>query len=195
MKSKNRATLQDPTIVASKAIEYLGGAKKAFTIIEEEHKHTNSIWNRDTTLIGRILRAHLFVEYFMNRYISKRYRGLGSIDDSRFTFAQKTVLLDRRDRGIAYLIPGIELLNRIRNRCAHTTSPTVSDAEAHALLQIPLFAAMRNELRKRMVVEDSPIDVLEAFAKHAGASLDARHSRVSLAFRKAIKGPRKSAGL
>lgn len=131
----------------------------------------NARWNQNSALMGSILRAHLFVEHYLERYLQTRNPNLGNIDSARLSFAQKAALLDQKDASTSYLVPGIRRLNRIRNRLAHNLSASVTAEDRDVFLSIGLFRALRDALAAPATPSAEPIDVLEAFAQHAGMAL------------------------
>jgi hypothetical protein len=151
----------------------LGGREKAVQATDADLEELNRRWAQDTGTIGRILRAHLFVEHFLTEYLQAKNPNLGSLDDARVTFAQKVALVDESRQEVAYLLPGIRRLNAIRNRIAHSLRAEVTQDDADAFSRIEPFTALRNALAKgsEHPVSSDPLDILEAFALHAGSSL------------------------
>jgi hypothetical protein len=157
----------------------MGGRDEAFRVFDEHFKEITSRWEQDTTTIGRILRAHLFVEHFLKEFLRSRNPQLGSLEDARISFSQTVTLMGNATPGTGYLVPGIRRLNTIRNRLAHTLRAEVTDDDVKAFLAIDMFRAMRDERARRSstVASTDPIVVLEEFAMHAGISLQASASR------------------
>lgn len=168
-----------PEIVVKHLIRLMGGHEKAFQAFDADFHHITTRWEQDTATIGRILRAHLFVEYFLTEFIQSRNPELGPLDEARVSFSQKVALVGTGTAGTSYLIPGIRRLNTIRNRLAHTLRAEVTDDDANAFLQINMFRAMREEKARResRTANADPIVVLEEFAMHAGIILHASASR------------------
>lgn len=166
----------------------LGGAEQARRRFDDEHMMLVKRWEQDTASIGRILRAHLFVEHFMRAFIQRSNPNLGAIDDARITFSQMIALLKQGDPQIDYLIPGIRQLNKVRNRLAHNLQSVVTADDAQVFLNIALFRELRNALAQGQSTGPSqePIDVLEDFARHAGISLQHAVSELSSLFSKAV---------
>lgn len=165
--------------VVKHVIRLMGGHDKAFQAFDAEFKEIMSRWEQDTTTIGRILRAHLFVEHFLTEFLQSRNPELGSLEEARISFSKKVTLLRNGTLGTGYLLPGIRRLNTIRNRIAHTLRAEVTDDDVKTFLQIDMFRAMRDERARRSSTVPSmdPIVVLEDFAMHAGISLQASASR------------------
>ncbi len=141
--------------------------------MEAEYHAMKDRWNQDTQMIGRILRSHLYVEYYLTEYLQAANRTLGSIDEARLTFAQKVSLLRADDHLANILIGGIRHLNRIRNRLAHNLAAEVTDEDAKVFLSQGLFRAMREARAKDdgEPISAAPLDVLDEFAEFASAML------------------------
>ncbi|MGB8985654.1 MAG: hypothetical protein WCC37_03385, partial [Candidatus Sulfotelmatobacter sp.] len=162
-----------PETVARHLIDTLGGREKARLALDSEFQRIKDRWEQDTHKIGRILRAHLFVEYFLTEYLYAKNPNLGPSESARLTFSQKVALVDTSKCEIAYLIPGIRHLNIIRNRLAHSLKAEVTRDDANVFKQSHLFTAIRSQLAKEQNRRPSsePIVVLEEFAMHAGYAL------------------------
>jgi len=195
--SKN---LPPPEVVISKLFELYGGKEICFQRMEERFSDIRKKWDQDADTLGRILRAHLFVEHFLSQYISSKNPNLANLERARLSFAQKIDLADHRESSVAYLIPGLKQLNKIRNRVAHTLDASITLADRSSFLSIQIFSAFRRAGNRangqadarRLALRDDPIDVLEGFAYFAGNILEsAAHPDSelwSLAFQKAKEG-------
>ncbi len=168
-------------------IESLGGHRRAFATFEAEAARITEAWGRDTAMIGRVLRAHLFVEHFLGEYISKKNPKLGSLDEARLSFAQKVALVGKNDPKVLYLIPGIRHLNAMRNRIAHQLQGGVTKQDAEVFLRIGMFNAMRNALFAPDVPSADPINVLEDFSKHSAIMLEASSSEHAEMWAEAVR--------
>ena len=177
----------DPQRVAWHVITLLGGHDAAFAHFDADFRLLNDRWNQDTDSIGRILRAHLFVEHFLTEYLVARNPELGSPEDARLTFAQKLALIGDATGGVAYLIPGIRRLNAIRNRLAHNLAADVTPEDVSVFLGIALFKAMRDELARPNQASGDPIDILEDFSRHTGIALHASAIRNDKLWAEAIR--------
>ena len=179
----------DPTSVVKHLIDLLGGPELAFQKIDEEHRKLVAVWEQDASSIGRILRAHLFVEHFLTALITAKNPKLGSLEKARLSFVQKVELLDTDSLQIRDLLPGIRRLNSVRNRLAHTLHADISKDDAQCFLDCAIFRAMREESyrRKPTIPSDDPLDVLEDFSLHAGMSFQAASSNIGLYWNQAIQ--------
>ncbi|MFP3670621.1 hypothetical protein SB717_36660, partial [Priestia sp. SIMBA_032] len=79
--------------IATRALELMGGREKAFAAMEADYDAMKERWNQDTDSIGRILRAHLYLEHYLTEYLQHANPALGDLDEARLTFAQKANLL------------------------------------------------------------------------------------------------------
>ena len=158
----------DPQAFANQLIALLGGHEAARKLLNESHEEIARRWDQDASLMGRILRAHLFVEHYLARYLSVRNPNLGSTNEARLTFAQKVALADRSDPTVSHLIAGVTRLNKVRNRLAHTLNAEVTAEDRDVFLSIGMFTALRDALAQPNIPSMEPIDVLEDFARHAG---------------------------
>lgn len=88
--------------------------------------------------VARILRLHAMCEFFLERIISSRMPGGGSlIDDERFAFYHKLQIVGALGWLDSGTIGSLRMLAKLRNRCAHEKRPQVTSAE---LLKIGTIA-------------------------------------------------------
>jgi hypothetical protein len=173
--------------IRKRAAELLGGEAEYKRIAAQEFNDAQLRWNLDTDSIGRILRAHLFLERFVTENLQRANPSLGSIENARLSFAQKIELLNPNNPDVADVTPGIRRLNSIRNRLAHQSDAAVTPDDAAALLQCRTFSgSLRMRLGNGFNVL-KPIDVLEHFARHASIALSVGHSRLIAAVAAATK--------
>jgi len=177
----------DTEAVVKRIVRALGGKKETTRNVNAAFDRVNQIWNQDALLIGRILRAHLFVEYFMTEYLQTKNPNLGNLSDSRLTFAQKVSLLGTSDPSIAYLIPGIKHLNKVRNRLAHSLKVEVTIKDRNLFLSIAMYGAFRKEQARHSTSKNDPISVLEGFSNFAGGQLAATSDPMSKIWSAAIR--------
>jgi hypothetical protein len=175
----------DPSELARELLELLGGREKANDLFNEDRAKIDRAWNLDTGTIGKILRAHLFVEHFLEEYLARRNPNLGPLESARLTFIQKAALVGTADTTVAYLMPGVRHPNVIRNRLAHSFQAELTDQDAAVFLSVLLFSAMRDALHAPSTPSSDPLDILEDFAKHAGMAFQSAGSTFSMLFRQA----------
>jgi hypothetical protein len=175
----------DPIKIAARAMELLGGREKAKAAMEAEYYELKKRWDKDVNLIGRILRAHLHVEYYLTEYLETKNPNLNSLEDNRLTFNQKLKLLRPDDHQVAYLLGGIAHLNKIRNRLAHNLEATVTEDDKKVFLQ-GFYKAFREAGYTSIIKSEEPIDILEEFAEFASTMLHGPATPTSQAFKQAI---------
>ncbi len=168
----------DPTSVVKHVIELSGGHDAFFEKSHAELNRLNAVWKQDSLTIGRILRAHVFVEHFLNELLRAKNPGLGPLDKARLTFAQKVSLVGPESPEVEDLLPGIRRLNQIRNRLAHSLHADLTTEDADVLLNCSLFRAMRDEDARHIseIASTKPIDVVEDFALHVGGRIQSHVS-------------------
>lgn len=104
------------------------------------------------------------------------------MDEARFTFAQKVVLI-QGPTAITELLPGIRRLNKIRNRMAHDLDAGITGEDADFYLAQPMFKAMREAGGWN---ESDPLAILEKFAEFASTLLHSMHGTHARAVRQAL---------
>lgn len=113
--------------------------------------------------IGRILRAHLVIENFLDAFLTNFYQ-IEDFDDLRLTFAQKAKLLPSSRSSAAFVRPGIIQLNAVRNKFGHKIDHSL---EHHNLSAI--YEVLRHT--RPNVGFSSKIEAIEGFAAVACAFL------------------------
>lgn len=176
----------DKEIVINRTLELLGGPDRARQVIDAEFDSMTKRWNQDVESIGRILRAHLYLEHYMTEYLEKSNPRLGSLSDARLSFNQKVLLLDANP-SLIDLIPGIKRLNTVRNRLAHQLTAIVREEDAAVFLEAGFFKAMRDEGGKPNLPSQNPLDILEEFAQHASVRFSSEFGEFSKAFAQALR--------
>jgi hypothetical protein len=160
---------------------------EGWSAVDDESSETQRRWDQDIHTIGRILRAHLFVEHYINEFLEQANPRLGSLARARLTFAQKIELIDTSKPLIADIRGGIRHLNAIRNRLAHRLDATITEADSEVFLSAKFFKAARDESAKRFGQRgNEPIDLLEEFARFAGGILATEFSVLGRAFAQAF---------
>jgi hypothetical protein len=175
--------------VAKRSLELMGGREAAIASMEKEYYELKERWKQDIDTIGRILRAHLHVEYYLTEHLQHINPGLGDIDEARLSFAQKANLLRQDgDASVWMLIGGIRHLNKIRNRLAHNLKAEVTADDRTVFFSQGIYKAMRDWGHKddSKPLSDAAIDVLEHFAEFASSMLHSRTTPHSKAFAQAM---------
>ncbi|WP_454255901.1 hypothetical protein [Pseudomonas sp. Marseille-Q8238] len=178
--------LPNTEFLAKRTIELLGGPEEARRKIDSEFNDMRSRWEQDTASIGRILRAHLYVEHYLTEYLKKANPRLADLNKVRISFSQKMDLLDPNDHLISGIIPGIRHLNKIRNRLAHNLSADVTAEDSKKFLSTTAFKALQDASAKPDISNSEPMQVLEEFAQYAASTLDHQFSSFGSAFTQAL---------
>lgn len=178
--------LNDTEAVIARTVELLGGPNRAREVTDAEFHDMQRRWNQDVDLMGRILRAHLYVEHFLSEHIKHANPRLGSLATARLSFAQKLHLMDSASPGLVRLKPGIARLNKIRNRLAHNLSAAIEPDDLTVFLQAPFFATMRFVALGRPLSTLAPVEIMEQFAQFAAHSLSGEYGAFSKAFGQAV---------
>jgi hypothetical protein len=159
--------------------ELAGGRDKFWKLANTEIQEISTKWDRNIEVIGRILRAHLFVEHFLTEHLQRRNPQLGPLTKAKLSYAQKVDLIDPNDEWLSTLIPGLRRLGSLRNRLAHQIEAGLEASDLAVFLQCAMFAAFRTEGAKPGAPSDDPLDVMEAFARFAANWLHMTYSEVS----------------
>lgn len=176
----------DNDLIVRRAIELMGGHDAFFKAADEEIADVNRCWDQNVAEIGRILRAHLFVEHYLTQYLSRANPRLGSLVKARATFAQKMALLDADNPDIATMLPGIKRLNEIRNRLAHNLGVQLSEDDKRIFLGCKRFAALRAARSEEESQTNEALEILEDFARHTVVSLTYEFTPLSKAIAQSI---------
>jgi len=152
----------------------IDGIQDAIAILKPHWKEIEADFNRhnerflelvatDHDVIGRVLRAHLVVENFIDAFLTDHF-GFKNLDQVRLSYFQKAMLLPACASSAAFVRPGILQLNSVRNKFGHRLNHEISRHEVSALDEVLQVA-------RRGVVFESPLDAIEAFAPIACAFL------------------------
>jgi hypothetical protein len=129
-------------------------------------RHNNrflELASADHDAIGRVLRAHLVIESFLDTFLRIQY-DLESLEQLRLSFYQKALLLPAAGSSAAFVRPGILQLNALRNKFGHELNHQIGQHEVSAI-----YAVL--QVARAHVVFESPLDAIEAFAPIACAFL------------------------
>ncbi len=128
----------------------------------------------DHDAIGRVLRAHLIVENFINGFLMAHY-GIPDIKELKLTFFQKAKLLPSERSSAAYVKPGILQLNAVRNKFGHRLDHQIT------LEEITAIETVLRTSRPSLHFE-SAVEAIEAFAPIACAFLSVPPAHLQQAF-------------
>jgi hypothetical protein len=181
--------LDSPEDFVDKLIHIAGGRESAFAYAEESHGEIQQAWQKDAVLIGRVLRAHLFVEHFVTKFIETANPRLGSLDEARLTYLQKVHLACSSGGLNQELRPGLIQLNRLRNRFAHQLEYQLTSDDVAQIIGVVVFRAFREAGAAPHTPSMSPIDIIEEFAKFAATMFQHEWSEFSKLIGKALNTP------
>lgn len=114
-------------------------------------------------LIGRVLKAHLIVENFLNSFLTAHY-GVVELADVKLSFYQKAKLLPDFASSAAFVKPGILQLNSVRNKFGHTLEFEIERTHVSAIYEALSVARSGTEF-------PTAVDAIEAFCPVACAFL------------------------
>jgi hypothetical protein len=109
--------------------------------------------NADHDDLGRVLKCHLVLEHYLDRFLSQQ---IPTIEEARLSFVQKARLLPTARSAAAFVRPGIIQLNAIRNRFAHSLMGHINNLELG-----PISVIL--EAARPGLAFQSPVDAIEAF--------------------------------
>lgn len=132
----------------------------------------------DSEVVGRVLRAHLIIENFLNSYLVDVFK-FENFDDLRLSFSQKAKMLPQSKDGAAWVRPGIIQLNSVRNKYGHQLNHVVEFHQISAIQEVLSVSRPGKEFR-------TPIDAIEAFVPVACAFLAVPPQQLADVFAKAF---------
>ena len=150
--------------------------------IEEDFNRANKRYlamaATDHNVVGRVLRAHLIIENFMNSYLVDLF-GFEDYDNLRLSFYQKATMLPKSKSSAAWVRPGIIQLNVVRNKYGHRLDHKIEFPDISAISEVLTVS-------RSGVQFSTPIDAIEAFAPVACAFLSVPSPQLSEAFKEAF---------
>ena len=128
---KNRPTIQDAKDYRIQKKPYMVSENDYFTRTEKRELLEEFINNFEKLLKNElpkarrldlvILKCHIIIEYVLNKYIEFRCISKTDVSKERFTFSQKISLVHMFGNfSNPTIIPSIEVINKLRNKVAHT---------------------------------------------------------------------------
>lgn|GEM_PF-6198335 len=124
------------------AMEKLGAA---YGEIDNFHAEQQTVldeaaaaWNADVISIGRVLRSHLYVEYYLNRYLEQKL-GISLSLINEQSFHSKAKMLQARSLDFKYLHRSILRINRVRNKMSHNLNAMVDKKDADYFKSVESF--------------------------------------------------------
>ena len=122
---------------------------------ERENARFKALMSQDHDLLGRVLKCHLVVEHYLERFLSVHF-GIEDLAQVKLTFHQKAKLLPDQASAAAFVKPGVVRLNAIRNQFGHTLRPVLTIQDLGPMNDVLGIA-------RAGVQFDEPIQAIEAF--------------------------------
>lgn len=107
---------------------------------DEHQAEFERLWEQDYAIVGKVLRCHLLLEHYLDRYIRTANPAIVEWDSVRLTFYQKLVLASHPQSVLVIVGPGIIAINRLRNRLVHNLSVSFDENE---LQEVRQFVAIK----------------------------------------------------
>lgn len=120
-----------------------GSMENFHTEFEQRRNALQKMWSVDPIEKGRVIKAHLFVEHYLNLYLSKiLHYGRDRIDEMGFWDKASTVT-KRDGRRFKKLTAPLSRFNWCRNHLAHNLEKTLTDGDKRFFESIddPRFAS------------------------------------------------------
>lgn len=149
---------------------------------ERENARFKALMSQDHDLLGRVLKCHLVVEHYLERFLSSHY-GIEDLGEAKLTFHQKAKLLPDQASASAFVKPGILRLNSIRNQFGHTLRPVLSFNDLGAMNDVLTIA-------RAGARSSEPVEAIEAFTTVACTWLIVPPKHLQQAFTEAFANVR-----
>lgn len=120
-----------------------------------ENERFKALMNHPHDTIGRLLKCHLVVEHYLERYLVESF-GLQNVQDAKLGFYNKAMLLPTQASSAAFVRPGILRLNRLRNDVGHALGREPKFKDLGPIQEVLLTA-------REGIDFASPIEAIEAF--------------------------------
>ena len=146
---------------------------------DNENRKFRELIRADHTILGRIIKCHLIVETYIDKYLI-RVLDLSDLTDVRLSYYQKVMLLPEHRAPTAILKPGLLRLNQIRNKFAHHLNSDVSMNDLRPMLYVL-------ELSGRRTDNIDTISVMESFTTLACTWLLPNPSHLEDVFARAFR--------
>jgi len=130
----------------------------------------NLIWDKDTAILGRILRAHLFIEHYMDQLLSSMLPSIENMEKLELEFSKKLEMVRGYSDLTEELYPGVKRLNAIRNRFVHNLSFKLDEAYAKPITENQILGLIDRTLSAQNISQTDIrlIEKIEKFAILAG---------------------------
>ncbi len=141
--------------------EYGGNMENFYAEREAILTEAKQAWNSDDYAIGKVLRSHLYVEYYLNEYLKKKnivkHRVL-----KKYKFSRKVQEIPSTGE-LKQLIASIKYLNDVRNRMSHDLGACVNKTDSKYFFDNTPNFKFYYSLSK-INDDENPVDVYELHA-------------------------------
>ncbi len=146
---------------------------------ERDIREYNQLFQKDSSLFGRIIKCHLISEVYLEKYLKNKL-SIMNLGDVRLSYYQKVMLLPERNEAPALFKPGLLTLNKLRNKFAHKLDSTLSRDELNTMTTMLVMS-------ERPVSTMSSIEMVEKFTALTCACLNPTPSKIEKLFEEAMK--------
>ena len=122
---------------------------------DNENKKFKELLRTDHSSFGRIIKCHLISEIYIEKFLCEKL-ALSNLSNARLSYYQKVMLLPEHGAAPAVIKPGLLVLNKLRNKFAHSLSAEVSVEELYSMTDILAISGRDTEIM-------DAIDAIEAF--------------------------------
>ncbi|MDF4205726.1 hypothetical protein P2W50_03790 [Pseudomonas protegens] len=140
-----------------------GGIEKFHAEQKAISDEAEKAWDSDVVSIGRVLRSHLYVEYYLNNYLERKFSfSKGKLKE--LTFNEKLEELKRRKNKLKGLVASIGRINHVRNRMSHNLSAMVNYEDAEYFKSVEGFKPYYRLIKSSIDASD-PVKVFEMYCQ------------------------------
>jgi len=140
-----------------------GGIEKFHADQKEISDEAEKAWSSDVVSIGRVLRSHLYVEYYLNSYLETKLN-INKDQLKELTFHQKIQKLKKRKNELKTLSVSIGRVNQVRNKMSHNLNSMVSNEDAEYFKTVDKFKPYYFIL-KASIDESDPVRIYEVYCQ------------------------------
>lgn len=142
-----------------------GGMENFHKELEQRRKALQNMWSVDPIEKGRVIKAHLFVEYYLNLYLSKVKNYKRNKIDTMMFWQKANVLTKTGGPDFKKMTRPLSRFNKCRNNLAHSLESVLTDSDKRFFESIddPRFLAWVN-VNKKESESKTAIDLYELYA-------------------------------
>jgi hypothetical protein len=112
------------------------------------NKEYNGLIEGENKNLSEVLRSHLVIEYYIDRYLTLAIPEVEDWEQLRLTFSKKLEIINNKRTSIAMLYPALKALNKLRNNYAHNLNykPNTDDYEPITNFITIWYSAMKKNI-------------------------------------------------